>query len=84
MKDLLDPPGLGNATAAPDGMTTVAVSSGVVEVGVATNTEELLLAAAFALGYEAMASVSNDLTSSAVVSSRGVCPSWFRKNGSAP
>lgn len=83
IKDLPDPPGLGKATEAPDGMTTVAVSSGDNGGGVATNTD-VLLAAAFALGWEAIASVNNDLTSSAVANSRGVCPSWFRKNGSAP
>jgi len=74
MKDLPDPPGLGNATDAPDGMTTVAVSSGVKGGGVATYTDELL-AAAFAPGWDAIASVSNDRTSSAVANSRGVWPS---------
>lgn len=83
MNDRPDPPGLGNATEAPDGITTVAVSSGDNGGGVATYTDELL-AAALAPGCEAIASVNNDLTSSAVVNSRGVCPSWFLKKGSAP
>lgn len=83
IKDLPDPPGLGKATDAPDGITTVAVSSGDNGGGVATNND-VLLAAALAPGCEAIASVNKDLTSSAVANSRGVCPSWFRRKGSAP
>lgn len=69
--------GAPRAIAAPDGNSTVSIIQGDGDVdGVTAGVE--------GVGCAAIASCSNDRTSSALAKSIGVCPSWFFKNGSAP